>query len=82
MSDRSTTAGRVIEVVKEVLCIEDHEPPLDSTFVEDLGASSLDQVSLFMALEDEFDERIPDGDLERFATLRDVVDYIEARAVA
>ncbi len=80
MSDPSATAGRVVEVVKEVLCIEGREPPLDSAFVEDLGASSLDQVSLFMALEEEFDAIIPDGDLERFATLRDVVDYIEARA--
>ena len=80
MYELNGTAGRVASVVKEVLCIEGDEPALDSAFVEDLGASSLDQVSLFMALEDEFDAIIPEGDLERFVTLRDVVEYIEARA--
>ncbi len=80
MSDLNGTAVRVASVVKEVLCIEGDEPALDCAFVEDLGASSLDQVSLFMALEEEFDAIIPEVDLERFVTLRDVVEYIEARA--
>ncbi|MGB2172459.1 MAG: acyl carrier protein, partial [Porticoccaceae bacterium] len=49
-----------------------------SSFVEDLGADSLDTVELIMALEEEFDAEIPDEDAEKIATVKDAVDYIQA----
>ena len=77
------TAGdveaRVLRVTREVLAIEGDGPPLESAIGEDLGADSLDQLSLFMALEDEFGGRISEEEAEGLVTLRDVVNYVRVR---
>lgn len=70
---------RVLSVVQEVLAIEGDPPSLDSSLVEDLGADSLDLLSLFMALEDEFGGSISEEDAEGLTTLRDVVECISVR---
>jgi len=71
---------RVLSVVQEVLAIEGDPPALDSSLVEDLGADSLDLLSLFMALEDEFGGTISEEDAEGLTTLRDIVECISVRA--
>ena len=53
---------------------------LDASFIDDLGADSLDIVELIMALEEEFDMEIPDGDAEKVVTVGDVVEYIKDNA--
>ncbi len=69
------------EKVKEIICeqlnvsAEDVVP--EASFVDDLGADSLDQVELIMAMEEEFDISIPDEDAEKIATVKDVIDYIK-----
>ena len=50
---------------------------MEASFIDDLGADSLDIVELIMALEEEFDTEIPDGDAEKIVTVGDVVDYIK-----
>lgn len=70
---------RVLSVVQEVLAIEGDAPALESSLVEDLGADSLDLLSLFMALEDEFGGTISEEDAEGLKTLRDIVDCISVR---
>jgi acyl carrier protein len=69
------------EKVKEIICeqlnvsAEDVVP--EASFVDDLGADSLDQVELIMAMEEEFDISIPDEDAEKIATVKDAIEYIE-----
>ena len=72
----------IFEIVKEVigeqLGIDDIETiTMETTFIDDLGADSLDIVELVMALEEEFDIEIPDSDAEKVVTVGDVVDYIK-----
>ena len=67
----------VKEVIAEQLNVNEDEIKLESNFVEDLGADSLDVVELVMALEEKFEIEIPDEDAEKIATVKDVVDYIE-----
>ena len=67
----------VKEVIAEQLNVNIDEIKLESNFVEDLGADSLDVVELVMALEEKFEIEIPDEDAEKIATVKDVVDYIE-----
>ena len=74
-----TVETRVMSVVREVLAIEGDPPTLDSSLVEDLGADSLDLLSLFMALEDEFGGTISEEDTEGLTTLRDIVECISGR---
>jgi acyl carrier protein len=68
----------VKEVIVEQLNVNADEVKLESNFVEDLGADSLDVVELVMALEEKFEIEIPDEAAEKIATVKDVVDYIEA----
>ena len=70
---------RVLSVVKEVLGLDDEPRDLDLTIGESFALDSLDQLSLFMALEDEFGGRIREEDAARLTTLRDVVDYVRER---
>ena len=70
---------RVLTVVRDVLALEGDDPSLDSTFAEDLGVDSLALLSLFMALEDEFDGSISEKEAEQLRTLRDVIEYIKSR---
>jgi len=72
---------RVLTVVRDVLAIDGEGPSLDSAIGADLGADSLDQLSLFMALEDEFGGKIPEEEAASLITLRDVARYVCARKV-
>ena len=74
----STIEERVIKMVAEQLGVKEDDIQSTSSFVEDLGADSLDTVELIMALEEEFDAEIPDEDAEKIATVKDAVDYIQA----
>lgn len=70
---------KVKSKIAEQLSIDENEITMESGFVDDLGADSLDIVELIMALEEEFDIEIPDEDAEKIATVGDVVEYIKAR---
>ncbi len=78
-NEQSSVEARVLSVVREVLAIEGEPPALESSLIEDLGADSLDLLSLFMALEDEFGGTITEEDTEDLATLRDIVECISGR---
>ncbi|CAA6816730.1 MAG: Acyl carrier protein [uncultured Sulfurovum sp.] len=67
----------VKEVVVEQLSVNADEVKVESKFVEDLGADSLDVVELVMALEEKFDIEIPDEDAEKIATVNDAITFIE-----
>jgi len=68
---------RLKKVIVEQLGIDEGEITLDSSFVDDLGADSLDVVELIMALEEEFGIEIPDEDAEKISTVGDALDYIK-----
>lgn len=68
---------KVKEVIVEQLGVEDESIKLDTSFIDDLGADSLDIVELIMALEEEFDMQIPDSEAEKISTVNDVVEYIK-----
>ena len=74
----STVQERVRKIVVEQLGIKDDELSNDASFVDDLGADSLDTVELVMALEEEFETEIPDEDAEKITTIQQAVDYINA----
>ena len=65
-------------IIVEQLGVTDTSVTTESSFIDDLGADSLDLVELIMALEEEFDIEIPDSDAEKVVTVGDVVDYIKA----
>jgi len=71
---------KVKEIIVEQLGVEEDEITMESSFIDDLGADSLDIVELIMALEEEFDIEIPDEDAEKIATVGDAVNYIKERA--
>ena len=72
----SSVEERVIKMVSEQLGVKEDDIQTGSSFVEDLGADSLDTVELIMALEEEFDAEIPDEDAEKIATVEDAINYI------
>lgn len=74
----SNTLEDVRKIVSEQLGADDGEITADASFVEDLGADSLDIVELVMALEEEFSIEIPDEDAEKIKTINDAVKYIES----
>jgi acyl carrier protein len=74
----STIEERVKNIVVEQLGVKDEEVTFDQSFVDDLGADSLDTVELVMALEEEFEMEIPDEKAEQIATIQDAIDYIKA----
>jgi len=69
---------RVKKVVAEQLGVNESDIKNESTFVEDLGADSLDTVELVMALEEEFECEIPDEEAEKITTVQQAIDYIVA----
>ena len=71
------TFDKVIEIVVEQLGVEADEVALESTFIDDLGADSLDIVELIMAFEEEFNIEIPDEAAEKIKSVQDVVTYID-----
>ena len=64
-------------IIAEKLGIDEEEITMESAFIEDLNADSLDIVELIMALEEEFDLQIPDSEAEKIMTVGDVVEYIK-----
>jgi acyl carrier protein len=72
-----STFDQVKKIVVEQLGVEADEVQMSSTFVDDLGADSLDIVELIMAFEEEFNIEIPDEKAEKIKTVEDVVKYIE-----
>ncbi len=76
----STISERVKQLVVEHLGVEEAKVNENSSFVDDLGADSLDTVELVMKFEDEFNIEIPDTAAEKIATVKDVIAYIEANA--
>jgi acyl carrier protein len=76
----SATADKVKQIVVEQLGVEESEVTPSASFVDDLGADSLDRVELVMAFEEAFDMEIPDEDAEKIAKVQDAIDYIEKHA--
>ena len=73
----STVNERVKKIVVEQLGVKEEEVSNESSFVDDLGADSLDTVELVMALEEKFDIEIPDDQAEAIATVNDAIKFIE-----
>lgn len=81
MSDvKNDVRERVRKIVVEHLGVDASELKDEASFVEDLGADSLDTVELVMALEEEFEAEIPDEAAEKIATVQDAINYINAQA--
>lgn len=68
---------KIKQIIKEQLGVEESEITPTASFVDDLGADSLDRVELIMALEESFDLEIPDAEAETIKTVQDAVDYIQ-----
>jgi acyl carrier protein len=72
--------SEILEKVKKIICeqldVPEEDIVLEASFVDDLGADSLDQVELIMAMEEEFNVSIPDEDAEKILTVKDAVEYI------
>jgi acyl carrier protein len=73
---------RIAEIIVEQLGVSREEISPDASFVEDLGADSLDIVELVMAMEEEFDVEIPDDDAARIERIRDAVAYLKQKLEA
>ncbi len=68
---------KVKRIIIEQLSVAEDAVTKEASFIDDLGADSLDVVELIMALEEEFDMEIPDSDAEKISTVNDVVEYIK-----
>ncbi|MHB8927046.1 MAG: acyl carrier protein [Bacillota bacterium] len=73
---------KVKTIIVDQLGVGEDEVSLEASFIDDLGADSLDLVELVMALEEEFDLEVPDEDAEKLVTVGDAVDYIKRNAAA
>ena len=76
----ATVEERVKKIIAEQLGVEEDEVTPEASFVEDLGADSLDTVEIVMALEEEFEIEIPDEDAEKILTVAKALDYIKEKA--
>ncbi len=74
----SNIEERVRKIVVEQLGVKEEDATLSASFVDDLGADSLDTVELVMALEEEFETEIPDEEAEKITTVQQAVDYVLA----
>ena len=78
MTDISNIEARVRKIIIEQLGVKEEQVTNEASFVEDLGADSLDTVELVMALEEDFELEIPDEDAEKITTVQQAIDYIAA----
>jgi acyl carrier protein len=76
----NSTEEKVKKIIVEQLGVDDEDVTPEASFVDDLGADSLDTVELVMAFEEAFGIEIPDTDAEKMATVQNVIDYIKERA--
>ena len=76
----STIEDRVKKIVVEQLGVAEDQVTPVASFVDDLGADSLDTVELVMALEEEFDTEIPDDEAEKITTVKQAIEFIQANA--
>ena len=76
----SSIEEQVKSIVAEQLGVKEEEVTNDASFVDDLGADSLDTVELVMALEEEFETEIPDEEAEKITTVQQAIDFVNARA--
>lgn len=76
----SNVQERVQKIIAEQLSVSEDQVTGEASFVDDLGADSLDTVELVMALEEEFEIDIPDEEAEKIVTVQDAVDYIKSHA--
>ncbi len=76
----STVAERVKKIVVEQLGVKEDEVTNDASFVDDLGADSLDTVELVMALEEEFNVEIQDEEAEKITTVQQAIDFISSQS--
>ncbi len=72
---------RVKKIIVEQLGVEENKVVPEASFVEDLGADSLDTVELVMALEEQFDTEIPDEDAQKILTVKDAVEYVSSKVL-
>ena len=79
LRDTSPTQERVTEIICEQLGVSREEVTQEASFIEDLGADSLDIVELVMALEEEYNTEISDEDVEKIRTVKDVITYIDSQ---
>ena len=75
----SSIEEQVKSIVAEQLGVKDDEVTTDASFVDDLGADSLDTVELVMALEEEFETEIPDEEAEKITTVQQAIDFVNSR---
>jgi acyl carrier protein len=73
----ATVEEKVIKIICEQLDVPAEDVVPEASFVDDLGADSLDQVELIMAMEEDFDISIPDEDAEKIGTVQNAIDYIK-----
>lgn len=76
----SSVEERVKKIVVEQLGVNEGEVSSDASFVDDLGADSLDTVELVMALEEEFDCEIPDEEAEKITTVQQAIDFVKSHS--
>jgi acyl carrier protein len=75
----AAVAEKVKQIIVEQLGVDENQVEPSASFVDDLGADSLDIVELVMAFEEAFDLDIPDDEAEKIKTVKDAIDYIEAK---
>ncbi len=80
MANKEQVFDKVKEIIVDQLGVDEEEVTAEASFVDDLGADSLDIVELIMALEEEFGLEIPDDEAEKIATVNDAVEYIRENA--
>ncbi len=78
----ANTEERVRTIICDQLAVEPEKVTLNASFIEDLGADSLDIVELVMTMEEEFDLDIPDNEAEKMKTVGDVIKYIAAKSAS
>jgi len=76
----ASNAERIKQIVAEQLGVDEVQVTKEASFMDDLGADSLDTVELVMALEEEFDIEISDEDAEKIQTVQNAIDYVEANS--